>query len=59
MLENKLTADQQVELIVQAMEFPTVGRRAKVKRDLIYTVTALGGTFIPVERERERERGSE
>lgn len=55
MRENKLTADQQVELIVQAMEFPTVGRRAKVKRDLVYTVTALGGTFIPVMKEGEGE----
>lgn len=55
MREDKLTTDQQVELIVQAMEFPTVGRRAKVKRDLIYTVTALGGTFIPVMKEEEEE----
>jgi hypothetical protein len=52
---KQLTTDEQIDLIVRAMEFPTVGKTATVKRNLMYVKTALGGTFIPVEEAEEGE----
>ena len=52
-MSNELTTEKQIDLIVKSMEFPTLGKRAKVKRNLMYVKTALGGTFIPIEEEEE------
>jgi hypothetical protein len=52
-MTKEMTTEEQVELIVKAMEFPTLGKRAQVKRNLVYVKTALGGTFIPVEELEE------
>ena len=49
-MPKELTTEEQIDLIVKSMEFPTLGKRAKVKRNLMYVKTALGGTFIPVEQ---------
>lgn len=46
---SKLTVEEQVDLILKAAQFPDLGKRSNVKRNLIYVHTALGGTFIPVE----------
>ena len=51
---KEMTADQQIELIAKAIE-PRVGKRANIKRNLVYVRTALGGTFIPVEEAEEGE----
>lgn len=52
-MSNELTTEEQIDLIVKSMEFPTLGKRATVKRNLMYVKTALGGTFIPIEEEEE------
>ena len=51
-MNKQLTTEEQIALIIGATE---VGKRAKVKRNLMYVRTALGGTFIPVEVEEEGE----
>ena len=51
-MPKELTTEEQIELITKAME-PRVGK--KVKRNLMYVRTALGGTFIPVEEAEEGE----
>lgn len=51
-MSKQLSTEEQIELITKAME-PRVGR--KVKRNLMYVRTALGGTFIPVEEAEEGE----
>lgn len=52
-MSKQLTAEEQIDLIIKAMEFPTIGKKAEVKRNLMYVKTALGGTFIPVEEAEE------
>ena len=54
-MSKELTTEEQIDLIVRAMEFPTLGKRTQVKRNLMYVKTALGGTFIPVEEAEEGE----
>lgn len=54
-MPKELTTEEQIDLIVRAMEFPTLGKRTQVKRNLMYVKTALGGTFIPVEEAEEGE----
>jgi hypothetical protein len=51
-MSKQLSADEQVELIIGATQ---LGKRANVRRNLIYVRTALGGTFIPVEEAEEGE----
>ena len=51
-MSNQLTTEEQIELIVKATE---VGKRAKVRRNLVYMKTALGATLVPVEVEEEDE----
>ncbi len=51
---REMTTDQQIELIAKAIE-PRVGKRANIKRNLVYVRTVLGGTFIPVEEAEEGE----
>jgi hypothetical protein len=51
-MSNQLTTEEQIALIVGATE---IGKKAKVKRNLMYVKTALGATFIPVEVEEEDE----
>jgi len=53
-MNKQYTQEEQVDLIVKAME-PRVGKRAKMKRNLIYMKTALGATLVPVEVEEEEE----
>lgn len=51
-MSNQLTTEEQIALIVKATE---VGKRAKVRRNLVYIKTALGATLVPVEVEEEDE----
>lgn len=44
-MSNELTTEEQIELIVKAT---TLGKKAKVRRNLVYMKTALGATFIPI-----------
>lgn len=54
-MNKQYTEEEQLDLIVKAME-PRVGKRAKMKRNLIYMKTALGATLVPVdEQEEEKE----
>ena len=54
-MNKQLTTEEQIALIIGATE---VGKRAKVKRNLMYVKTALGATFIPVEVEEEGDNGN-
>lgn len=54
---NKLTDDEVLELIVKAAE-PRLGKRATMKRNLVYAKTALGMTLIPVEIEEEDDEAT-
>lgn len=49
-MSKQLTTEEQIALIVGATQ---IGKKAKVKRNLMYVKTALGATFIPVEVEDE------
>lgn len=49
-MNKELTTEEQIALIVKATE---VGKRAKVRRNLVYMKTALGATLVPVEVEEE------
>jgi hypothetical protein len=51
-MSNQLTTEEQIELIVKATK---LGKRAKVRRNLVYMKTALGATLVPVEVEDEDE----
>lgn len=51
---REMTVEEQIDLITKAIE-PRVGKRANIKRNLVYVRTALGGTFIPVEEAEEGE----
>ena len=51
-MANQLTTEEQIALIVGATQ---IGKKAKVRRNLMYVKTALGATFIPVEVEDEDE----
>jgi hypothetical protein len=54
---HRLTEDEALDLIVKAAS-PRVGKRAKMKRNLVYARTALGMTLIPVDIEEEDESES-
>jgi hypothetical protein len=51
---NELTEQEKLNLILKAME-PRVGKRATMKRNLVYMKTALGATLVPVDVEEEGE----
>ena len=51
-MSKQLTTEEQIALIVGATQ---IGKKAKVKRNLMYVKTALGATLIPVEVEEEGE----
>ncbi len=51
-MPKQYTEEEQIELIMKALE-PRVGKRAQVKRNLVYMKTALGATWVPVEEEEE------
>ena len=53
-MSKEYTIEEQIDMITKAIE-PRVGKRANIKRNLIYVRTALGGTFIPVEEEEGNE----
>jgi hypothetical protein len=52
LMPNQLTTEEQIALIVGATE---IGKKTKVRRNLMYVKTALGATLIPVEVEDEDE----
>lgn len=54
-MDNQLTEDQKLDLIIKAMNFPKVGERAKMKRNLVYMKTALGATLVPVDIQDEED----
>jgi len=56
-MNKQYTEEEQVELIMKAMQ-PRVGKRAKMRRNLVYMQTALGATLVPVDVQEE-ERGNE
>jgi hypothetical protein len=47
------TNEELVDKVLEKIQFPDTGRKAEVKRNLMYVCTALGGTFIEVEEENE------
>ena len=51
-MPKQYTDEEQVEMILKALE-PRVGKRAQVKRNLVYMKTALGATLVPIEEEDE------
>lgn len=53
-MTNRYTIEEQIDMITKALE-PRVGKRAHIKRNLVYVKTALGGTFIPVDDAEEGE----
>ena len=53
-MTKQYTIEEQIDMITKALE-PRVGKRANIKRNLVYVKTALGGTFIPVEEAEEGE----
>jgi hypothetical protein len=55
-MPKQYTEEEQIELIMKALE-PRVGKRAQVKRNLVYMKTALGATLVPVEEEGEVNEG--
>jgi len=50
LMPNQLTTEEQIALIVGATQ---IGKKAKVRRNLMYVKTALGATLIPVEETEE------
>lgn len=54
---DRLTEDEALELIVKAAE-PRVGKRATMKRNLVYARTALGMTLIPVDVEEDEDEAA-
>ena len=53
-MSKQYTEQEKVDLILKAME-PRVGKRATMKRNLVYMVTSLGATLVPVDIEEEDE----
>ena len=51
-MPKQYTEEEQIEAILRATE-PRVGKRAKLRRNLVYMKTALGATLVPVEVEEE------
>jgi hypothetical protein len=55
-MNKQYTQEEQLDLIMKAMQ-PRVGKRAKMRRNLVYMQTALGATLVPVDvQEEEKER---
>ena len=53
-MSKQYTEEEALDLIIKATE-PRVGKRAKMKRNLVYLKTALGATWVPVEEAEEGE----
>lgn len=53
-MPKQYTEEEQIEAILKATE-PRVGKRATVKRNLVYMKTALGATWVPVEEQEEEQ----
>lgn len=51
---KQYSEEEALDLILKAVE-PRVGKRAKMKRSLVYMKTELGATWIPVETLDEEE----
>lgn len=52
-MPKQYTREELVEKVLQRIEFPDTGKRSEIKRNLVYVMTALGGTFIEIEEEEE------
>ena len=52
---KQLTREEMIDKVIESINSPRVGRKANVKRNLLYVHTALGGTFIEVEEEESNE----
>ena len=52
-MSKQYTREELVDKVVEKIEFPDTGKRITAKRNLMYVMTALGGTFIEVEEEEE------
>lgn len=53
-MPKQYTEQEKLDLILKAME-PRVGKRATMKRNLVYMVTSLGATLVPVDVEEEEQ----
>jgi hypothetical protein len=53
-MSKQYTEQEKIDLILKAME-PRVGKRAAMKRNLVYMKTALGATLVPVDVEEEEQ----
>lgn len=53
-MPKQYTEQEKIDLILKAME-PRVGKRAAMKRNLVYMVTSLGATLVPVDVEEEEQ----
>ena len=47
-----MTNEELVEKVLERIQFPETGKRATIKKNLMYVRTALGGTFIEIEEEK-------
>jgi len=54
-MSKQYTREELVDKVVENIEFPDTGKRITAKRNLMYVMTALGGTFIEVEEQEEEE----
>lgn len=48
-MPKEYTREELVDKVIERIEFPDTGKKTTVKRNLMYVMTALGGTFIEVE----------
>lgn len=50
-MPKEYTREELVDKVLERIEFPETGKKATAKRNLVYVMTALGGTFIELEEE--------
>lgn len=51
-MPKEYTREELVDKVIEQIQFPTLGKKS-AKRNLMYVMTALGGTFIEVPEEEE------
>lgn len=56
---KEMTREEMIDKVIDAINGPRVGRKAGIKRNLLYVHTALGGTFIEVDEEVNENEASE
>ena len=47
-MPKEYTREELVDKVVEMIELPDMGRKMTTKKNLMYVMTALGGTFIEV-----------